>query len=65
MPHGSSDLIKHSWREADPMCTCLFGVIVLNTTRKTLVRTTETLMGKAPEKIDQSLGASKAQAKGP
>ncbi|CAJ1460999.1 unnamed protein product [Effrenium voratum] len=42
------------WNYADPMCTCLFGVIVLNTTKATMVRTTETLMGKAPARIDQT-----------
>eukprot|EP00913_Durusdinium_trenchii_P017578 g16519.t1 len=40
--------------QADPLCTCLFGVIVLHTTKATMVRTTETLMGKAPSKIDQN-----------
>lgn len=42
-----------NWIYADPMCTCLFGVIVLFTTRSTMVRTVETLMGKAPTSIDQ------------
>eukprot|EP00931_Biecheleriopsis_adriatica_P115423 TRINITY_DN9120_c0_g1_i3.p1 TRINITY_DN9120_c0_g1~~TRINITY_DN9120_c0_g1_i3.p1 ORF type:complete len:438 (+),score=73.42 TRINITY_DN9120_c0_g1_i3:96-1409(+) len=41
------------WNYADPCCTCLFGVIVLYTTKSTIVRTIETLMGKAPAKIDQ------------
>lgn len=46
------------WNYADPMCTCLFGVIVLHTTKATMVRTTETLMGKAPSRIDQNKLAS-------
>ena len=46
------------WNYADPMCTCLFGVIVLHTTKATMVRTTETLMGKAPSRIDQNRLAS-------
>eukprot|EP00930_Biecheleria_cincta_P082905 TRINITY_DN72541_c0_g1_i1.p1 TRINITY_DN72541_c0_g1~~TRINITY_DN72541_c0_g1_i1.p1 ORF type:complete len:448 (-),score=85.55 TRINITY_DN72541_c0_g1_i1:113-1432(-) len=42
-----------NWNYADPMCTCLFGVIVLNTTKSTIVRTISTLMGKAPKSVDQ------------
>lgn len=42
-----------NWNYADPMCTCLFGVIVLNTTKSTIVRTIHILMGKAPKSIDQ------------
>jgi len=43
-----------NWVYADPLCTCMFGVIVLLTTRSTMVRTVETLMGKAPQYINQS-----------
>jgi len=42
-----------NWNYADPLCTALFGVIVLLTTKSTFVRTIDTLMGKAPKKIDQ------------
>lgn len=41
------------WNYADPLCTCLFGLIVLQTTKSTIVRTTETLMGKVPAMINQ------------
>lgn len=43
-----------NWNYADPMCTCLFGVIVLHTTKSTIARTISTLMGKAPARIDQT-----------
>jgi len=41
------------WNYMDPMCTVMFGVLVLLTTKSTLVRAVETLMGKAPKHIDQ------------
>lgn len=43
-----------NWNYADPLCTCLFGVIVLHTTKSTIVRTISTLMGKAPSSINQT-----------
>eukprot|EP00928_Gymnodinium_smaydae_P079015 TRINITY_DN63043_c0_g1_i1.p1 TRINITY_DN63043_c0_g1~~TRINITY_DN63043_c0_g1_i1.p1 ORF type:complete len:468 (+),score=89.99 TRINITY_DN63043_c0_g1_i1:53-1405(+) len=39
------------WNYADPVCTVMFSIIVLSTTKGTLVRTIGTLMGKAPSKI--------------
>ncbi|CAE7350229.1 Slc30a2 [Symbiodinium natans] len=50
-----------NWIYADPLCTCMFGVIVLHTTRSTMVRTVETLMGKAPNSINQILVLSVLQ----
>jgi len=43
-----------NWNFADPCCTLLFGVIVLFTTKDTLVRTVGTLMGRAPANVDQA-----------
>merc|ERR1719188_653780 len=43
------------WNYADPLCTVLFGFLVLLTTKGTLVRTVETLMAKAPENMQQEL----------
>jgi len=42
------------WCYADPCCTVLFGILVLLTTRSTLVRTVGTLMSRAPKHIDQA-----------
>eukprot|EP00929_Paragymnodinium_shiwhaense_P090034 TRINITY_DN5026_c0_g1_i1.p1 TRINITY_DN5026_c0_g1~~TRINITY_DN5026_c0_g1_i1.p1 ORF type:complete len:459 (+),score=98.47 TRINITY_DN5026_c0_g1_i1:65-1441(+) len=41
------------WNYADPCCTLLFGVLVLWTTKSTLVFTVNQLMVKAPSHIDQ------------
>lgn len=43
-----------NWNYADPLCTVLFGVIVLNTTKSTIMRTIHILMGKAPKKVNQA-----------
>jgi len=43
------------WNYADPLCTVLFGFIVLMTTKSTLARTIETLMIKAPDNMQQEL----------
>jgi len=42
------------WNYADPMCTVLFGILVLFTTKSTLTQTINTLMVKAPPQIDQA-----------
>ncbi len=36
-----------SMNYADPCCTVLFSILVLHTTKSTVVRATETLMSKA------------------
>jgi len=51
---GTTDQGVSRWNYADPCCTVLFGVLVLFTTKSTLVRTVSTLMGKAPKNIDQA-----------
>ncbi|CAK0904705.1 unnamed protein product [Prorocentrum cordatum] len=43
------------WNYADPLCTVLFGVLVLLTTKGTLARTVDTLMAKAPVNMQQDL----------
>jgi len=43
-----------NWNYADPCCTVLFGIMVLFTTKSTIVRTVTTLMGKAPKHVDQA-----------
>lgn len=50
----TSNGLVSNWNYADPLCTCLFGVIVLHTTKSTIVRTISTLMGKAPSSINQT-----------
>jgi len=42
------------WNYADPMCTVLFGILVLFTTKATLTQTVESLMVKAPKHINQT-----------
>jgi len=44
-----------NWNYADPLCTVLFGFLVLMTTKGTLVRTIDTLMAKAPDNKQQEL----------
>jgi len=43
-----------NWVYADPCCTMLFGVMVLYTTKDTIVFAMNTLMVKAPAHFDQS-----------
>lgn len=43
-----------NWNYADPLCTVLFGLIVLHTTKATFLRTINILMGKAPHKVNQT-----------
>jgi len=43
------------WNYADPLCTVLFGFLVLMTTKSTLTRTIDTLMAKAPGNKQQEL----------
>jgi len=42
-----------NWNYADPLCTVLFGILVLITTKSTLSQTIDSLMVKAPAHIDQ------------
>mmetsp|Transcript_60363 Transcript_60363/g.171588 ORF Transcript_60363/g.171588 Transcript_60363/m.171588 type:complete len:446 (+) Transcript_60363:78-1415(+) len=51
---GTTDSGVSKWNYADPCCTVLFGILVLFTTKSTLVRTVSTLMGKAPKHVDQA-----------
>mmetsp|Transcript_80684 Transcript_80684/g.168264 ORF Transcript_80684/g.168264 Transcript_80684/m.168264 type:complete len:453 (-) Transcript_80684:92-1450(-) len=50
------------WNYADPCCTVMFGILVLNTTKSTLTQTIDNLMVKAPEHIDQEKLSSKLHA---
>jgi len=50
---GVTDNGVSKWNYADPMCTVLFGVLVLTTTKATLKQTIDSLMVKAPPHIDQ------------
>jgi zinc transporter 2 len=50
------------WNYADPMCTVLFSILVLYTTKATVVRTIGTLMGKAPTQHDHATLTKKLMA---
>eukprot|EP00448_Togula_jolla_P004826 CAMPEP_0170599556 /NCGR_PEP_ID=MMETSP0224-20130122/16863_1 /TAXON_ID=285029 /ORGANISM="Togula jolla, Strain CCCM 725" /LENGTH=422 /DNA_ID=CAMNT_0010924221 /DNA_START=148 /DNA_END=1416 /DNA_ORIENTATION=- len=59
---GETDDGVSRWNYADPMCTVLFGILVLYTTKSTLLRTVGSLMVKAPahvhqERLMEKLGA--------
>jgi len=51
---GVTDTGVSRWNYADPMCTVLFGILVLMTTKSTLKQAVESLMVKAPSHIDQA-----------
>jgi len=59
---GFTDTGVSKWNYADPMCTVLFGILVLFTTKSTLVQAVSSLMVKAPEHINQDKLAAKLRA---
>jgi len=50
------------WNYMDPACTLLFGILVLNTTKRTLIQTIDSLMVKAPDQINQKKLKMKLEA---
>jgi len=50
--HTSTGL--SNWIYADPMCTVLFGILVLQTTKETIVYAMDNLMVRAPKDFDQA-----------
>jgi len=50
--HTSNGL--SNWIYVDPMCTVLFGIMVLQTTKETIVYAMDNLMVRAPKDFDQA-----------
>jgi len=50
---GTTETGVSKWVYADPCCTILFGIMVLATTKETIVFAMDTMMVKAPSHIDQ------------